>query len=171
MIEQKSTIEWQKIITFLAEIGVNVIEKELNETTFLPGLALGPNCIYLDAEKLQFPGDILHEAGHIAVASPSDRKKIGTELQAVDWPSQGEEIATMLWSFAACKHLELPLEFVFHAGGYKGSSNWLMDNFGSGNYIGLPFFEWTQMAYSDEKATEMNVQPFPKMVRWVREKE
>jgi hypothetical protein len=171
MSEVNSTTELDKILFFLNEIGITIIEKKLDESTFLPGLTLGPNCIYIDYEKLGYPGDILHEAGHIAVTSPTDRAKIGTETMAKDWPSQGEEIATMLWSFAACKHLDLPLEYVFHAGGYKGSSNWLMDNFETGNYIGLPFFEWTQMAYSKEKSAEMNVVTFPKMVKWVREKE
>lgn len=171
MSEVNSTTELHKIIAFLNEIGINIIEKELDEPTFLPGLTLGPNCVYIDYEKLSYPGDILHEAGHIAVTSPTDRAQIGTETMAKDWPSQGEEIATMLWSFAACKHLDLPLDYVFHAGGYKGSSNWLMDNFDTGNYIGLPFFEWTQMAYSKEKAVEMNVPSFPEMVKWVREKE
>ena len=167
----QNDIHLEKIVAFLNEIGITIIEKELDETTFLPGLALGSNCIFIDYNQLNYPGDILHEAGHIAVASPSDRAKIGSETMAKDWPSQGEEIATMLWSFAACKHLELPLDYVFHAGGYKGSSNWLMDNFNSGNYIGLPFFEWTQMAYSKERALEMNVPTFPEMVKWVREKE
>lgn len=171
MSEVNSTTELHKILAFLNEIGINIIEKQLDESTFLPGLALGPNCVYIDYEKLSYPGDILHEAGHIAVTSPTDRARIGIETMAKDWPSQGEEIATMLWSFAACKHLNLPLDYVFHAGGYKGSSNWLMDNFDTGNYIGLPFFEWTQMAYSKEKAVEMNVSAFPEMVKWVREKE
>lgn len=171
MPEVNSNTELNKIIAFLDEIGITIAEKELDDSTFLPGLALGANCIFIDYKKLSYPGDILHEAGHLAVTSPSDRAKIGTESMANDWPSQGEEIATMLWSFAACKHLDLPLDYVFHAGGYKGSSNWLMDNFDTGNYIGLPFFEWTQMAYSKEKAAEMNVVAFPKMVKWMREKE
>ncbi len=169
MSELKSTVELNKIVTFLKDIGIDIVEKEMNETTFLPGLGLGPNCIYLDVEKLEYPGDILHEAGHLAVTTPLERHQIGTENQAKDWPSQGEEIATMLWSFAACNHLELPLEFVFHAGGYKGSSNWLMDNFSSGNFIGLPFLEWTQMALSEEKALEQNKPAFPKMLKWMRE--
>jgi hypothetical protein len=165
----KSNLEFTKIITFLKDIGIDIVEKELDEATFLPGLSLGSNCIFIDLEKLEYPGDILHEAGHLAVTTPLERHQIGTENMSKDWPSQGEEIATMLWSFAACKHLELPLEYVFHAGGYKGSSNWLMDNFSSGNYIGLPFLEWTQMSLSIEKAHEHNKPAFPEMIKWMRE--
>lgn len=169
MAEINQDIFLEKKIVFLKEIGINVIEKNLDDTTFLPGLALGPNCLYIDYEKLKYPGDILHEAGHLAVTTPQERIQIGTEKMAKDWPTQGEEIAAMLWSFAACNYLELPLDFVFHAGGYKDSSNWMIDNFNSGNYIGLPFLEWTQMALSTEKATEQNKPAFPKMLKWMRD--
>lgn len=168
MSEIKSTTDLDKMLLFLDEIGITVIEKELDDTTFLPGLSLGPNCIYIDFEKLKYPGDVLHEAGHLAVTTPIERAQIGTDNMAQDWPTQGEEIAAMLWSFAACSHLELPLNFVFHAGGYKNSSNWLMDNFSNGNYIGLPFLEWAGMALSNQKAIETNQPAFPKMLKWMR---
>lgn len=65
----KENDEVKKVLFFLNEIGIEIIEKEL-EATFLPGLDLGPNCIYIDYSKLLYPGDILHEAGHIAVTIP-----------------------------------------------------------------------------------------------------
>lgn len=169
MIETKTNLQLEKTIAFLEEIGIIIIEKKLDSTTFLPGLSLGSNCIYIDYEQLKYPGDVLHEAGHLAVTTMKERHDIGTESMSKDWPSQGEEIATMLWSFAACNHLEFPLEFVFHAGGYKNSSNWLMDNFQNGNYIGLPFLEWAGMALSEEKAAVTNQPSFPKMIKWMRE--
>lgn len=169
MSEIKSITQLDKMLSFLNEIGIVVVEKKLDDTTFLPGLALGPNCIFIDYDQLKYPGDVLHEAGHLAVTTPVERAQIGTEDMAKDWPTQGEEIAAMLWSFAACCHLELPLDFVFHAGGYKNSSNWLMDNFSSGNYIGLPFLEWTGMALGQQKALESNQPAFPKMLKWIRE--
>lgn len=68
----KEALETQQTLSFLKEIGIDVIEKELDDT-FLPGLSLGPNCIYIDYDKLLYPGDILHEAGHLAVtASPNE---------------------------------------------------------------------------------------------------
>ena len=104
----------KKITTFLKEIGINTIEKELSDDTFLPGLALSNEGIIIDYNKLLYPGDILHEAGHIAVTTAEDRKKIGTDKMPEDWPTQGDEIGAMLWSFAAAHHLEIPLEVVFH---------------------------------------------------------
>jgi len=52
--------EIKKVLEFLNDIGIDVIEKEVNES-FLPGLSLGPNCIYVDYDKLLYPGDIFLE--------------------------------------------------------------------------------------------------------------
>lgn len=162
------TLELEKVLTFLNEIGIAVVEKELHDT-FLPGLSLGPGCIYVDFERLLYPGDLLHEAGHLAVTTPAERKVAGTEQQSPDWPSGGEEIGTLLWSFAAAQHLQLPLEFVFHANGYKNGSDMLMDNFRKGNYIGLPFLEWAGMTLSEAKAATEGKKAFPYMQNWLRE--
>ncbi|MCG2611440.1 hypothetical protein LZZ90_07965 [Flavobacterium sp. SM15] len=163
------TAELHKIIAFLEEIELKTIEKELNDDTFLPGLELGPDCLYIDYSKLQYPGDILHEAGHLAVTSASERKLIGTDAMAKEWPSQGDEIGAMLWSYAAANHLELPLEVVFHKNGYKGNSDWLIENYSQKNFIGLPFLEWAGLALSAERAEKNNRKAFPVMQKWLRD--
>lgn len=161
--------EIQKTLAFLNQIGIEVYEKELDDTTFLPGITLGPNCIYIDYGKLKYPGDILHEAGHISVASPEVRPLIGTDAVPQGWPDGGEEMGAILWSYAAALHLGLPLDFVFHPDGYKNNSEWLISGFENENYIGLPFLEWIGLAYGKEKATENNKQAFPAMQKWIRE--
>lgn len=166
-VKEKSP-EIKKIFLFLNEIGIQTIEKKL-ENTFLPGLSLGPNCLYIDFEKLLYPGDILHEAGHLAVATASERKLAGTPEMSPEWPPQSEEIGAILWSFAAAKHLELPLEFVFHLNGYKNASDWFISNFSSKNYIGLPFLQWIGLTLGEEKALEEKKEPFPVMQKWLRE--
>jgi hypothetical protein len=168
MIAQKHSLEVKKVLSFLDEIGIQFIEKQLDET-FLPGLSLGPNCIYIDFEKLLYPGDILHEAGHLAVTTASERKWIGTDKMSKDWPTEGEEIATILWSFAAAKYLDLPPEFVFHPEGYKNDSEWLISNFAAETYIGLPFLEWMELTLSKERATKENKEAFPVMLKWLRD--
>ncbi|MEO7976971.1 hypothetical protein [Flavobacterium sp.] len=168
MTTNKQFPELKKLLLFLNEIGIDIIEKEL-QTSFLPGLSLGPNCLYIDFEKLLYPGDILHEAGHLAVTTAEERKIAGTDEMASDWPSQGEEIAAILWSFAAVRHLALPVEFVFHPKGYKNGSEWLISNFNSGNYIGLPFLEWAGLALGKERAEKEGKEAFPKMLKWLRD--
>ena len=159
----------QKILSFLDTIGITIIEKELPDDTFLPGLSLSNKGIEIDFNKLLYPGDILHEAGHLAVTSSEDRNKIGTPEMSNDWPSQGEEIGAMLWSFAASKHLEIPLDIVFHDKGYKGSATWLIESYENETYIGLPYLEWCGLTLSDEKAIVQNVKAFPHMIKWLRE--
>ncbi|TCN55581.1 MBL fold metallo-hydrolase [Flavobacterium circumlabens] len=164
----EGNFELQKILSFLKEIGLDIIEKEL-DTTFLPGLSLGPNCIYIDYNKLLYPGDILHEAGHLAVTTSSQRQLAGTKKTAADWPTQAEEIGAILWSFAAANHLQLPLEFVFHPYGYKNESDWLISNFTNENYIGLPFLEWIGLCLGKERAVKENKPAFPAMLKWMRD--
>ncbi|MFC0777215.1 hypothetical protein [Flavobacterium sp. HJSW_4] len=164
----KENDEVKKVVFFLKEIGIEIIEKELEET-FLPGLELGPDCIYIDYDKLLYPGDILHEAGHLAVTIASERKLVGTAEISKDWPTQGDENAAILWSYAALHHLQLPADFVFHPNGYKNDSEWFISNFESGQYIGLPLLEWMGLCLGNEKAEKENKLPFPAMQKWLRD--
>lgn len=168
MTTKNQSAELEKVLSFLNEIGIDIVEKEL-QTSFLQGLSLGPNCLYIDFEKLLYPGDILHETGHLAVTTFAERKIAGTNEMAADWPTQGEEIAAILWSFAAAKYLELPIEFVFHPNGYKNDSEWLISNFTSENYIGLPFLEWAGLTLGKERAIKEGKEAFPKMLKWLRD--
>ena len=147
------------IVQFLNSININVIEKELPQDCFLPGLSILGTTILIDFEQLKYPGDILHEAGHIAVTENKIRHLIGTKDMETTWPTDGEEIAAILWSFAACTHLQLPLELLFHPNGYKGGSEWLIDQFTIKNYIGLPLLEWMGLSTKEE---------FPSMKKWLR---
>jgi len=168
MAVKEISLEIKKVLEFLNEIGIDVIEKEL-DTSFLPGLSLGPNCIYIDYDQLLYPGDILHEAGHLAVTTSAERNKAGTSEMSPKWPTQAEEIAAILWSFAAANHLQLPLDFVFHPNGYKGASDWFISNFSDKNYIGLPFLEWIGLTLSNDRALKEDKEAFPIMQKWLRD--
>lgn len=159
----------EKILSFLNAIGIATFEKVLPDDTFLPGLSLTSKGIDIDFDKLLYPGDILHEAGHLAVTTTHDRKKIGTPEMPSDWPTQGDEIGAMLWSFAAAHYLKIPIEVVFHSNGYKGSANWIIDSYKQGNFIGLPFLEWCGLTLSNEKALNANEKAFPHMIKWLRD--
>lgn len=147
------------IVNFLRSIRIKVFEKELSNDTFLPGLSVSGNTILMDLEKLKYPGDLLHEAGHIAVTDEKNRPLIGTSEISDNWPTDGDEIAAILWSYAASYHLELDLEIVFHPHGYKNDSEWLIEQFKNKNYIGLPLLEWMSLCNKEE---------FPIMKKWLR---
>lgn len=165
----KNNKEITRVLHFLKEIGIQIIEKKLDRSTFLPGLSLGHNCIYVDFDKLKYPGDLLHEAGHLAVTDGETRIKIDTGITNGEWPTQGEEIAAILWSYAALTYLNLDPSFVFHSNGYKGNSEWFISNFSNGNYIGLPFLEWAGLALNEKRAQLENKEAFPVMQKWIRD--
>ena len=164
-----SDMHLQKALAFIEQIGISVIERRLDHATFLPGLDLGPACIYVDYARLKYPGDILHEAGHLAVTPSAQRALIGSDQQDKDWPPQGEEIAAILWSYAAAIELGLPLSFIFHGDGYKDDANWLIESFEAGNFIGLPFLEWAGLSLGPQRAVSEAKPAFPAMLRWLRE--
>ena len=62
-----------KCIEFLNRIGISIRQVKLQTDSFLPGLSIEQGCILIDREALTFPGDILHEAGHIAVVPAAER--------------------------------------------------------------------------------------------------
>lgn len=158
-------MEREKIICFLEEIGIPVIETELPDDCFLPGLAIEKNTILMDPAKMKYPGDLLHEAGHIAVTEEALRPLIGTESMDPEWPTPGDEIASILWSYAALTHIGISPEVVFHAHGYKEQSEWFIEQFGNQNYIGLPLLEWMGFCIQTEKE---GIKPFPHMIKWLR---
>jgi hypothetical protein len=84
-----------KLTGFVRNIGIEVRDADLPEQTFLPGLDIRFGALLVDEERLLYPGDVLHEAGHIAVASPEERSRKTLK------PRGGGEIAAIAWSYAA----------------------------------------------------------------------
>ena len=164
----EQTTHLQQILHFLKEIGIPVVETTLPTDTFLPGLDLGANCVLVDFNQLKYPGDLLHEAGHLAVTTPEQRNAIGTDQLQQPFPDDGEEIVTLLWSYAAAVHIGLPLEVVFHPDGYKGQSDWLIELFESKTYSGLPLLEWMGLTLGPDLALAEGKQAFPVMQHWLR---
>jgi hypothetical protein len=144
---------------FLAEIGISVQEKVIEGETFLPGLQIENGILVYDPQKLLYTGDLLHEAGHIAVTEKEKRDTLNGNVIEDDPNKGGEEMSVMLWTYAVCKKLDIPLDVVFHPHGYKGSNEWLMENYENGTFVGLPLMKW--MGLTDDE--------FPKMIKWVRD--
>jgi hypothetical protein len=157
------------IIEFVRSIGISVRIGSVSGETVLPGISIENGGLAVDSETLLYPGDILHEAGHLAVAPPEIR---GTMDGALD-PKKDLEIAGELmaipWSYAACLHLNLEPSVVFHAEGYHGGGDSIIDNFTQGRYFGVPMLQWAGMTYEEKNAKENGIAPFPHMIKWVRE--
>lgn len=158
----------QPMLEFLDSIGLPYRMDTVNENTFLPGLDIENGVLLIDEEKLLYPGDILHEAGHIAVRPAENRADTSGNAAVNNPQADGEEIVAILWSYAALKKIGLPENVVFHPDGYKGEADWHIDNFRSGTYIGLPLLEWMGMTASEKKAAALGTEPYPNMIRWLR---
>ena len=156
------------IINFLKSIGLSVIQEKIPGPAFLPGLCLKQGSLVIDIDKLQYPGDVLHEAGHLCTMPPDVRGTMDDTLPVNDL-NNGGEILAIAWSYAACVYLRIDPHFVFHADGYKSGRASIVQNFAVGYYIGLPLLQWAGMAYDNNKAEEFNTLPYPHMIRWLRE--
>jgi hypothetical protein len=152
-----------QIVGFLREIGLLVRLAPLEEETFLPGVTLEPGGLVVDPEKLRYPGDLLHEAGHLATMLPQDRDTATGNAGA----DQGQEIAAQCWSYAAAVHLGLPPEVVFHPDGYKGAAQSLIEQYSNGQ-VGVPLLQWMGLTLDAANAGARAVAPYPAMVKWLR---
>jgi hypothetical protein len=107
----------------------------------------------IDREKLLYPGDLLHEAGHLAILPPAERAAIDGDVG----PDGGMEMAAIAWSYAAALHLGIPVEVVFHDEGYLGGASAIRANFAQGRYMRVPLLQWMGLTVS-----------YPAIERWLR---
>lgn len=144
----------QSICTFLQDIGIELEIAPTGEDTFVPGLAISNGRILVDPAIASYPGDLLHEAGHIAVVLPEAREtlcEVGND--------GGDEMAAIAWSVAAAHASGTPLDIIFHPVGYKGNAEALIENFSNGCPLGVPLLNWYGLT---EQAR------YPEMDRWLR---
>lgn len=127
----------REIITgFLSDIGITVIEGPVSASSFLPGLCIVNGTIVYDIDALRWPGDLLHEAGHIATMPSALRHLLNDALQeSISAPHAGEVEATA-WAYAAIVHLGLSPSVLFHEEGYYGRSESLILTYTNGVYPG-----------------------------------
>src|SRR6476661_6369782 len=94
------------ILSFLTEIGLPVREdKQIPEETFLPGLCISRGTLLFDRARLTWPGDLLHEAGHLAVTPAAQRHLLDDRLSPETEAPDAGEIEATAWSFAAANYL------------------------------------------------------------------
>src|SRR5262249_59735944 len=105
-----------RVLAFLAEIGIRAELAQLSGETFLPGIDIRNGVLLIDEARLTYPGDILHEAGHLALIPAERRRTVNHDAGA----DGGEEMAAIAWSYAAAIHLQIEPSMVFHDDGYRG---------------------------------------------------
>ena len=154
-----------QITGFFGSIGLQYSEGPIEGQTFLPGLAIERGSLAFDRASLKFPGDLLHEAGHLAVMCQARRRTAHRSVGKF----AAEELAAIAWSYAAVVHLGLAPAVVFHPHGYKGGSDALIENFTNGQTMGVPLLQWLGMSAEPRRAAELGVAPYPAMIHWLNE--
>jgi len=159
--EDKNT---QKIVDFIVGIGIPVHTMKIEEDTFLPGILIKDGGIYIDIDKMKYPGDLLHEAGHLATLEPKKRMEVYNDVSK----NPGDEVSTIAWSYAAAKYIHIDLDILFHGNGYKGDSSWLREHYSRGGELAVPLLEWMGFTSQKIKASR-EIDAFPNMKKWLRE--
>jgi hypothetical protein len=160
---------YRAIVDFIADIGLTISEETLPVDTFLPGVALRDGGLVVDPAALVWPGDLLHEAGHLAVLPAAIRGRANDDLADEAGVDHAGELEAMAWAWAAVVELGLPPEVLIHEGGYNGKSRDLLQMYTFGVYPGLQGLCATGMTAAPGFAPEPLPVRYPQMLRWLRD--
>jgi hypothetical protein len=147
------------IVDFLRTVGIEVETAALPEDGFLPAIAVRDGRLLYDPDRLQYPGDLLHEAGHIAVTDPALRSTV-SEFDS----DGGDEMAAIGWSYAAALAAGIDPRVVFHDHGYRGGGESILENFAEQRYLGVPMLQYYGLARFPADDGEK----YPGMIKWLR---
>jgi hypothetical protein len=160
---------FEKCIVFLNGIGIVTRFIEGDPKGLLPGLSIEDGTILINSSRLVNPGDILHEAGHLAVIPSADRRILNNAEIPGREHREAEEMMAITWSYAACIYLEIDPTFVFHENGYKGGESYIMEQCDTRQYFGLPMLRAVGLTIDEKTATRLNIPLFPHMIKWLRD--
>lgn len=152
-----------RIVAFLEGIGIAVAPGAV-EAGFLPGIAIRDGGLIVDAGRGFHPGDLLHEAGHIAVMAPENRPALS---EVADEPA--DEMAAIAWSYAAALAIGIDPRILFHGEGYRGGGAALAAAFEGGATPGAPMLQLYGMSAEPHMAERLGLAPYPAMRHWLRQ--
>lgn len=158
----KTMIDFVQSIGIPVELGTIPPEKE-----FVPGVCIHHGGLLIDIETLKYPGDILHEAGHLAVVSAEQRKTLDGILTNENREAPAQEMMAIAWSYAAAVYLNIDPAIVFHEFGYKGGGGFIAENFANKKYFGVPMLQWLGFTKDEKNAIAEGVPAYPHMLKWL----
>lgn len=175
--------QFRKIASFLEGLGFSLTEKPV-PSGFLPGIRVRGMTMQFDRTRMLSAGDMLHEAGHIAIIPAMFRPKVsddidaslgvlaqeyidkaplqradGTEDPVVRGLLQCGETEAQAWSFAAATAIGIPPNVVFHGRAYEGHSREIIAMLSVGAFLGINGLVAGGM---------VKPRQFPRMNRWLQ---
>lgn len=164
----QDTDDLDRIVAFLEGIGIAVREGAVPETAFLPGVLIQAGGLVYARDALRWPGDLLHEAGHLAVAPAELRASMHGDVALPDTVPHASEVEATAWAWAALCHVGLEPSVLFHDGGYRGCSARLIQTFSLGVYPGASGLAQAGMTHAGPDAQRASLPVYPSMTRWLR---
>ena len=164
-----SNLLTNQIANFLIDIGIDVVPTTLDNQSFLPGIQVKDGKLLVDESKLTYPGDLLHEAGHLAVAPATIRNTLSGEVIIPGADMDSIEVQVTAWAFAAVRHLDIDPKVLFHEGGYRGKSRKLILTYSLGVYPGVFGLQQLDLTAAGSLASDLGVEPYPHMLKWLRD--
>ncbi|MBP6303963.1 MAG: hypothetical protein KBG24_06515 [Bacteroidia bacterium] len=162
-----TNVDTQTMVNFIVSVGIQARKAQLSEGLPIPGISVENGVLLVDEDNLLYPGDLLYQAGRIAILPENER----SQYMGKDDPNKDKEategMVAMCWAWAALTHLQLSPEIVFHNNGYKGQSLQIIHGYQSGAYMGLPMLQLYDMAYEPHQAIARGLNPFPFMYKWI----
>jgi hypothetical protein len=157
-----------RIVDFIASTGIPIREGTVPTDAFLPGIYVLSGGLVFDREALRWPGDLLHEAGHLAVAPASLRSLMQGDASLPESVPHASEVEATAWAWAALCQLGLDPSVLFHEGGYHGCSSRLIQAFTLGVYPGASGLADAGMTHVGPDAVRASLPVYPAMLRWLR---
>jgi hypothetical protein len=173
------------IDNFLTGLGFNLRRNSIGWRTFVPGIFVNGMTIMVDSDRLLSPGDIFHDAGHVATVPSMFRDRLrgnvgkslvpvmrayfrthdlmlddrGTEDPVCRGLLQCSEAEAIAWSYAAAVASGLPPESVFHPKAYDGEAATVQVMLSLGSHFGVHGLQAAKMT---------TVRTYPKMMLWLQ---
>lgn len=177
-------IELERIDAFLTNLGFRLVRKSVRQKTAVPGIHINTGMtLEIDLTRLLSPGDIFHEAGHVAIVPSLFRAKAKGDIEKSLHPLyerycklhqfmmcykedpigraiiQASEVEAQAWSYAAAVAAAIPPESVFHAQAYNGGGETILAMMSIGRHYGVHGLQAAKMT---------TVKTYPTMLRWLQ---
>ena len=151
------------IVAFLNKIGLLVEYISLDDSP-ISGVFLADGKLYVDRDKLLYPGELLFKAGQMAVVSPDERVRLNGE----SIHESSDEMMVIAWCWAALIHLNLSPEVIFYNRNSSCPTE-VIDKFNTGRFWGVPLLQWAGMSNEPTRALGGEMIVFPAMIKWLRD--
>lgn len=177
-----------RCVDFVRSIGVPV-SLVRNVDGFLPAIRIETGGLLVDVDRC-YPGDVFHEAGHLATIPAQFRALATGELSVVqqamdEWlqahpdgllsdPEDavcrqilqcGEAEATA-WQYAAAHAVGLPQAWLFSPGAYDGEDDMVLFGLRTNSYLGINGLQAARWTVARRSST-IDGPVYPEMCQWL----